>query len=225
MSRQCRASLLTQHLAEKYSELVTEGSANTVVNSGAINSPDLVAWFLAHGANPNARGWLDITPLSHAVRDTPFATIKMLFAHGGSATAGQLLHHAVFRTQPDVLDVLNYLLNQGAQAVINNIKYENALDCIMQSLFTLGTPLHDAMRTDNVEIVRFLLERGAHPLIRDTLGLNAVQRAEMEGRAEMVSFLRPVTEAAQPFEPQFTDGYRAPGWQKWGAKFRRGSRM
>lgn len=194
-------------------------------SSRIIEDLSLVSWFLAHGANPNASNWLDISPISRAVDSAPFSTIKLLFAHGGSATTGQLLHHAIFRKKDDVLDVLEYLLQKGAHKVINNIEYQNAPKYLVQSLFTIGTPLHDAMRSGNFEIVQLLLKWGAHPLIRDTLVLTAAERADMEGHTEMAAFLRPISDAAEPLEPQFTDSYRAPGWERWGKQFRRGSRL
>lgn len=38
----------------------------------AVTDSDLTAWFLAHGADPNASSIMEETPLSTAVRDAPF---------------------------------------------------------------------------------------------------------------------------------------------------------
>lgn len=50
----------------------------------AVTDPDLTAWFLAHGADPNASSIMEETPLSTAVRDAPFPVVQMLFAHSGN---------------------------------------------------------------------------------------------------------------------------------------------
>ena len=60
----------------------------------ALNDQKLTGWFLNQGADPNAEcgSGLDLTPLSIAVADAPFAVISLLFDRGGSIEHGQLLH-------------------------------------------------------------------------------------------------------------------------------------
>lgn len=179
----------------------------------------MMIWFLHHGADPNKRCYLDITPLSQAVREAPFETIKLLFRRGGSVHSGQLIHHAIGRIHhhPDTIEVLDYLLEKGSP--INKIQYEGDYQSLPQSLFTIGTPLHGAVHCGSLDIVKFLLSKGAHPLIRDTLRLTPVQRAEMQGKTEIMDYLRPISETAEPVEPQFTDWYHAPGYESLAGKF------
>ncbi|KIX03847.1 uncharacterized protein Z518_07400 [Rhinocladiella mackenziei CBS 650.93] len=155
----------------------------------AVQNADLVTWFLSHGANPNAGCQLDLTPLSYAVQYAPFDVIKTLFDYGGSIHRGQLVHYAVRRDQPDTLEVLAYLLNKGAS--INDVMYQNQMDSYrLQQAFGLGTPLHEAAQRGKLEVIRFLLEKGADPNITDSLGQTAVQRAEISQHPEVADFMR-----------------------------------
>ncbi|TKA48780.1 hypothetical protein B0A55_13069 [Friedmanniomyces simplex] len=89
----------------------------------AIEESHLTAWFLSHGADPNARCLLDLTPLSAAVQYAPLPVIKSLFVYGGSINSGQLLHYAVRRDTHDALEVLTYILAKGSP--INEVMYQN----------------------------------------------------------------------------------------------------
>lgn len=184
-----------------------------------------MVWFLNHRADPNKRCVLDITPLSYAVRKAPFENIKLLFERGGSVHSGQLIHDAIGRIHhhPDTIEVLDCLLEKGSP--INRIQYEGDYKSLPQSIFTIGTPLHGAVHCGRLDIVKFLLRKGAHPLIRDTLRLTPVQRAEMQGKTEIVEYLRPISEAAEPVEPQFTDDYHAPCYEGLAGKFWRQNRL
>ncbi|TKA82943.1 hypothetical protein B0A55_01301 [Friedmanniomyces simplex] len=109
----------------------------------AIEDPHLTAWFLSHGADPNTRCLLDLSPLSAAVQYAPLSIINSLFAHGGSINSEQLLHFAVQRDTPDALEVLTYILAKDPP--INEVMYQNHWDSSAQQMaFGLGTPLHEA---------------------------------------------------------------------------------
>ena len=125
---------------------------------------------------------MDIMPFSYAVRKAPFAVIKLRLERGGSVHSGQLIHHVIgcIHYQPDTLAVHDYLLMKGSP--INKIQYDGDYQSLPQSLLTIGTPLHGAVHCARLDIVQFLLSKGAHPLIRDTLRMTPVQRAEMGGK-------------------------------------------
>ena len=153
---------------------------------------ELTLWFLSHGANPNATCGLDITSLSIAVRDASFEIIQILFDHGGSIAHGQLLHFAAIRRFPDRLDVLNYLLNEGAP--VNSLMYENDADSYEQEKFSgLGTALHSAASAGYLDMVDMLLSRGADPSIKNSRGKLAVEEAEYYGWNEVTDRLRPLS--------------------------------
>lgn len=180
-------------------------------NRLAVEDANLTAWFLAHGADPNAQCLLDITPLSAAVLRGPLAVIKMLFDHGGSIEFGQLLHFAAWRNLEDNLEVLFYILSKGPP--INDVMYQHRLDCYWRrKAFGLGTALHYAAADGNLAVVQALLENVAHPLIKDSLGQTPLQRAEKYGHAEVVRLLRPIVDRTSPPLHQFTDEW-TPGAQ------------
>ena len=173
----------------------------------AVVDEDLTIWFLSHGADPNAGCVLDVTPLSRPVSRASFSVIKLLFDHGGSIEHGQLLHCAAFRNADDRLEVFAYLFNEGAQ--INNIMYQNGLDYyMMQNLFALGTPLRDAASNGKLDVVMRLVEHGAHPLIKDSIGHIPLESAENKGLYVVAEYLRPITAAASEPTEQFTAGRR-----------------
>ncbi|KAL9103918.1 MAG: hypothetical protein Q9163_001066 [Psora crenata] len=158
----------------------------------ALNDEKLVMWFLSHGADPNAECGLDITPLSIAVLEAPFAIIRLLFHYGGSIKHGQLLHYAVKRDTSDRIDVLEFIISKGPS--INSIMYQNRLDCYnQQKLFGIGTPLHEAAEDGKLDIVEILLSKGADPLIKDARGMLALERAQLAGHSVVVGHLLPLS--------------------------------
>ncbi len=157
----------------------------------AIKDRELTEWFLSHGADPNARcgSGLDLTPLSIAVCEAPFAIIMLLFDHGGSIEYGQLLHYAVRRDSNDRIEVLDFILTKGAS--VNDLMYQNHPGCFLhQERFGIGTPLHEAAEEGKLDVVQFLLARGASPLIRDARGKLAIERAKCHGHTAVVDHLR-----------------------------------
>ena len=72
--------------------------------------------------------------------------------------------------------------------------FENRADSYEQeSLSGLGTPLHSAAATENLEMVDMLLWRGADPLIKDSRGKLAVEEAEYFGWRNVTDRLRPIS--------------------------------
>lgn len=168
----------------------------------AFNDEKLTRWLLCHGADPNAECVLDLTPLSVAVSEAPFAIIELLFNHGGSIKHGQLLHYAVRRNTSNCLEVLKFILNKGP--LINNVMYQNRLDCYeLQKSFGIGTPLHEAAEKGKLDMIKILLAKGADPLIEDVRGELAIERARGAGYIEVVEYLLPLSVPSS--EPRHED--------------------
>ncbi|KAI9799432.1 MAG: hypothetical protein M1825_004532 [Sarcosagium campestre] len=128
---------------------------------------EMMEWFLAHKASPNATCDMDRTPLSHACVWGSLDAIQFLFERGGSVEHGQLLLIAARRDKPDRVELLNYLLGKGAS--INAIEYENCPDVYQTQYWRgFGTALHNAAGIGYLDAVQFLLSRGADPLIKDS---------------------------------------------------------
>lgn len=148
----------------------------------------LTEWFLDHGADPNVQSAWDLTAMSVTMYGAPLDTIKMLFSRGADAKRGQLLHNAVFRDSPDVIELAGLLLDMGVP--INEIHYENHPQAFAErSAFGLGTPLHYAASEGKVELVSYLLQRGADPSIKNMKGRTVLQQAEFRQQSEVVRLL------------------------------------
>lgn len=65
--------------------------------STALGDWDMTTWLLDHGADPNARCYIDYTPLSYAVTYADLPTIDLLLRRGGDINKGQLVHNAIYR--------------------------------------------------------------------------------------------------------------------------------
>jgi ankyrin repeat protein len=126
-----------------------------------------------------------LTPLSVAVQDASFEAIDLLFNHGASVCYGSPLHYAVRREQKDRLRIIQYLLSKGAR--INDVMGQHHLVTYHHfQAFALGTPLHEAARNGDVEVVDFLLNNNADPTIEDTRGEIPIQIARAKNHASVV---------------------------------------
>lgn len=56
--------------------------------------------------------------------------------------------------------------------------------------FGIGTPLHEAVELNKVDVVKALLNKGADPAIRDARGASAIDKAERNGLSAIVDLLR-----------------------------------
>lgn len=147
----------------------------------------MVIWLLDHGADPNQRCEIDLTPLSYAVKYAPVSNIKLLLGRGGHIHQGQLLFHALER-KSETIDVLQFLLREGAS--LNTTMYQNHYPSWRLYFFMgLGTVLHKAAELGNVEVVRFLVREGIDQSIKDANGRTALECAKMLDKVEVVKVL------------------------------------
>jgi hypothetical protein len=131
-------------------------------NSDVLDNPELLTWFLAHDASPNAASQIGRTPFMAAVAHAPLETVQLLRAHG--ADAGNTLPSAARSKTPGRLEVVCLLLDTGAP--IDAVEYEhNALG--FSSDFNLGPAVDLAVCYNSDEMLELLLERGARMEIVD----------------------------------------------------------
>ena len=135
----------------------------------------IVRWCLDHGASPK-------DPHPHPYRSPPVleiaasvgtaSTFKLLHSRGAELTP-RVLHCAVesaYKCRPENrlarMAMVKYLVLELGFNV-------NALDSEEERFNDWGTPLCYAAQVngDNVEVVRFLLEQGADPYIKDQWGM------------------------------------------------------
>lgn len=150
--------------------------------SNALDDIEMATWLLDHGADPNRRCNIDLTPLSCAVEHAPLSIINLLLDRGGDVTKGQVLHHAVSR-ESDTVDVLKLLIARGAP--INAVMYQDHQPSWDVFFFMGETPLHKAVFLRKIDVIHYLLSEGANPNIRDVRNRTATQCADEDIRREI----------------------------------------
>ncbi|KAK9851474.1 hypothetical protein MYU51_009815 [Penicillium brevicompactum] len=156
------------------------------VLSDAIEDEDMTAWLLDHGADPNQRCFIDLTPLSYAVESAPISIISLLFSHGGDAGKGQLLHHTIER-RSGTIEVLKLLLEKGAS--LNSTAFEDHPSWTLFYFMGLGTALHKAAELGKVDVVNFLISEGADQGIKDANGRTPIDCARMSNQWQVIEVL------------------------------------
>lgn len=74
---------------------------------------------------------------------------------------------------------------------MNQVMFENhPASYNLQKPFGIGTPLHEAVELDKVDVVEALLNRGADPAVRDARGESAIDKAERNGLSAIVDLFR-----------------------------------
>uniref|UniRef100_A0A7C4H6L4 Uncharacterized protein n=1 Tax=Thermofilum pendens TaxID=2269 RepID=A0A7C4H6L4_THEPE len=149
--------------------------------------PQRVKQLVERGANVNARGERDWTPLHLAAFYGYLEVVRFLVEKGAEVNARNVdrripLHYAAAEGH---LEVVRFLVEKGANV--------NARD-------NKGwTPLHLAALYGHLEVARLLLEAGADPTLRDDTGRTPADLAREEGYGNFVEFLE-----------SWVEGIRAP---------------
>lgn len=154
--------------------------------SDAIEDEEMTAWLLDHGADPNRRCLIDLTPLSLAVESAPISIISLLFSRGGDARKGQLLHHAMER-RSDTIEVLKLLLEKGVS--LDSPAYKDQPSWALFHFMGLGTALHKAAELGKVDVVNFLLSEGANKGVKDANGRTPIDCARMLNQWTVIEVL------------------------------------
>lgn len=129
---------------------------------------DTIALRAAFDMNPdtlNSKNEHGFTPIILATYRNQFETVKWLIRNGAdnslNSPEGIALHGACYKGN---LEIATFLIDNGSD--INSIGGRGA------------SPLIYAVMSENIELVRMLLERGADKNIRDDSGFTAKEYAE-----------------------------------------------
>ncbi|KAF1958345.1 ankyrin [Byssothecium circinans] len=134
-----------------------------------VENLDFTQWFLERGANLDAGCYLDLTPLSFAVRRAQPSIVNVLLDRG-SVEKGQLVHHAVERSEDEV-KILEMLVSRGASLD----KYNTP------STWTLGI-----MSTSKAWVLHCTERWGADQNMKDTKGRTPLYIARDVGDADLI---------------------------------------
>jgi hypothetical protein len=146
---------------------------------------ELVRFLLAKGANPNDQFWISFEPFLMRAASLPKPDIMVaLLDNGARMKGGRALEGAAEKGRIEAAEIL---LKRGAD--VDEIFRMGLFDDKPQ-FDVRGTALHVAVKNDQEEFVRFLLERGVRRDLRDGDGRTALEVAVVEGKEEMMRLLQ-----------------------------------
>jgi ankyrin repeat protein len=114
----------------------------------------LVKWFLFHGATLNFEfnEYTCRTPFTYAVGCVSLKMVKLLVAHGAKLDHGNLLHKIVESNYPGRLEILDYLVKQGADVDQIEKAFNYRLFDVEKEAFGIGTALHNVVKHNNLAV-------------------------------------------------------------------------
>jgi ankyrin repeat protein len=132
----------------------------------------LFAWLLNHGADPNDVDQARFTPMTRIAHSGSLVSLQLLFKCGAQID-NNALHAAVRRpkSDPERIPILELLLSQGAD--INALEtglIRPSSSALRKAHPPRTTPLYEAAKAQDVELVEFLMKRGADPKVRTRWG-------------------------------------------------------
>jgi len=157
----------------------------------ALGSPTpILSFLLARGADPNLNGAGAASVLDLAVLHASTEDVDELISYGAKLQNTNALKTAAYFGRTDMIE---HLLGKGVD--VNEIPdYEEMLR--REREIGLGTALHEAARIGQVEAVRLLLDRGADPWLKNTLGRTALDLATEQGHDNVVKVLSETLKSA-----------------------------
>ncbi|PYH35279.1 ankyrin repeat domain-containing protein [Aspergillus neoniger CBS 115656] len=142
------------------------------INKPICETQPPILGYIHHGADPNKHTSID------------------------NIQPGQLLHHAVQR-DADTIEVLEILIQKGAP--LNTPVHKDLPTFSVLCFISLGTPLHRASELRRVDVVHYLLSKGADQNVRDSRGLTAIQLAARLNQQAVVEVLQRRESGGTPF--------------------------
>ena len=152
---------------------------------------DLLNFTLQHGADPGrvisdtTSLWrLIFLPIETAVLCSTPEVARILLRHGATLNDTSALDIAATVKKWNALEMVVCLVEEGAD--INATSREQKFE---HGRTAWGPPLQSAIRAQHVPIVRYLLERGASPGVKDSQGRTAWDQASEVGNEDILRLL------------------------------------
>lgn len=154
-----------------------------VARAASSNRMELTKYLLEHGADPNRNPLADIHPaLNMVVKGNSKEMAELLIHHGAKVNGlGALAMAAKFRR----FEMMELLFQHGAD--VNDDAKNRIEECF--DYFDRTTALHEAAKLGHVDVVQFLIEKGANPDLTDEDGRTPLMVAQENKRLEVVEFL------------------------------------
>ncbi|XP_075522557.1 potassium channel AKT1-like [Primulina tabacum] len=170
--------LLLQHLLRRGmdpNELDNNGLSALHI-AASKGSLECVLLLLDYGADPNRRDSEGNVPLWDAILGKHESVIKLLVDNGATLNSGDVAHFACYAVEQNNIQLLNEIIKFGGDVTLLN---------------SLGTTaLHTAISEENVEVVKFLMEKGVDIDKPDVHGWTPRALADYQGHEEIKAFLQ-----------------------------------
>ncbi|KAK1060375.1 hypothetical protein LTR12_013170 [Friedmanniomyces endolithicus] len=139
------------------------GGSEPPVLSTTLNSPPLIRWLIAQGADPNATSeQLDITSISIAVQEQDYQTVELLLQHAEHRQNGYLVHSALQRANDaEALEMLDLL--HRYRKPVDEVQWQDEKSLVYRGPFACSTPLYNACRWKKWHFALALVRLGADP--------------------------------------------------------------
>jgi len=167
-----REQSVTRLIRAKASLDLPTPNGQTALSLAVSNDHARVAQVLLEaGARPDHQDAYGNTALMAAVKKDNREMVDLLLKHGASVDLKNRSGNTALMVCADAA-IAAKLVGLGARLDEANQSGETAL--------------HAAAQDGNVEMIQFLLERGAHPGLKDTKGMTALMKARAKGRDDAV---------------------------------------
>ena len=152
-----------------------------------VRDESLTRWFLEHGANPSIVGEPGTNILDVIAANSTLTVFELLLQYGAKLEESNALHSAAgeLKKTPGRVEMMKFLLDKGMDL---NVLWRREYPAGRR--MGRGTPLHAATSSQQPDRIMLLLERGADPEAKNTLGQTPLEYAIGKNLATSIEVLQ-----------------------------------